>query len=237
MKMTKPRARVLVTGGASGIGHAIAERCRADGYEVVVVDRDPGGITADLSDPEQTAAALKEVLHGGPVTHLVNNVGAVRPGPVEAQTAQDLNAVVSLNLRCALQCLQALLPGMRQARFGRIVNVASRAALGKERRSVYAATKAGLIGMTRVWALELGADGITANAVGPGPIRTALFDHANPPEDPRTSALIEAIPLRRMGTPEDVAQAVAFLLDRRSGFVTGQTVYVCGGMTVGAGHV
>jgi 3-oxoacyl-[acyl-carrier protein] reductase len=230
------RERVLITGGASGIGRAVAERCRAEGHEPVVIDREAlaGGIQADLSDQADTARALEEALRGGPVTRLVNNVGVVRPGPLEEQTLEDLDAVVSLNLRCALQCTQALLPGMKEAGFGRIVNIASRAALGKELRTVYAATKAGLIGMAKVWALELGEHGITANAIGPGPIRTELFDRANPHNSPRTRAIIDAVPVRRLGLPEDVANAVAFLLDQRSGFVTGQVLYVCGGMTVGA---
>lgn len=228
--------RVLITGGASGIGHAVAERCRADGYEPVVIDREAGAgiIQADLTDPDQTARALEAALRDGPITRVVNNVGVVRPGPVEEQTFADLDLVVSLNLRCAMQCLQAALPGMKEARFGRVVNMASRAALGKELRTVYAATKAGLIGMAKVWALELGEFGITANAIGPGPIRTELFERANPHNSPRTRAIIEAVPVRRLGTPEDVAQAVSFLLDGRSGFVTGQALYVCGGMTVGA---
>ncbi|MBV8402401.1 MAG: SDR family oxidoreductase [Acetobacteraceae bacterium] len=229
-----PAERVLITGGAIGIGRAIAERCRADGYEPVVIDRTGDGIRADLSSPEETAHALDEALRRGPMTRLVNNVGVVRPGPVEQQTAADLDTVVSLNLRCALQCLQRVLPGMKEARFGRVVNISSRAALGKELRTVYAATKAGLQAMARVWARELGQHGITANAIGPGPIRTELFEQANPPESPRTQAIIEAIPVRRMGEPEDVAQAVPFLLDARSGFITGQVLYVCGGITVGA---
>jgi len=231
------KGRVLITGGASGIGRATAERCKADGYEVIVIDREGDGIRADLSKPEDTAAALKEALRGGPITRLVNNVGIVRPGPVEEQTIQDLDMAVSLNLRCALQSLQAVLPGMKEAKFGRVVNIASRAALGKELRTVYSATKAGLIGMARVWALELGGSGITANAIGPGPIRTALFDKANPPDSPRTQAIIDAVPVRRMGSPDDIANAAAFLLDQRSGFVTGQVLYVCGGMTVGVASV
>lgn len=228
------KERVLITGGASGIGAATAERCRADGYEVVIIDRVGDGIIADLADPTATAAALEQALAAGPITRLVNNVGIVRPGPVEEQSLADLDQVVSLNLRCSLQCLQALLPGMKAAGFGRVVNMASRSALGKELRSVYAATKAGLIGMARVWALELGQHGITVNAVGPGPIRTALFDAANPPDSPRTKAMIAAIPVGRIGTPEDVAHAVSYLLDARSGYVTGQALFVCGGMTVGA---
>ena len=229
--------RVLVTGGAAGVGRAVAERCRADGYEPVVIDRDGTGIRADLSDPGATAAALDRALAGGPITRLVNNVGIVCPAPLADQSLAEFDHAVSLNLRCAMQCAQALLPGMKAAGFGRIVNVSSRAALGKEHRSAYAATKAGLQGMAKVWALELGPHGITANAVGPGPIRTALFDAANPPDSSRTRAIVEAVPVRRMGEPEDVAQAVSFLLDARSGFVTGQVLYVCGGMTVGAAGV
>ena len=227
------RERVLVTGGAAGIGQAVAQRCREDGYEPVVIDRDGEGLRADLSDPAATAEALRQALQAGPITRLVNNVGVVRPAAVEDQTLADLDAAVSLNLRCALQCLQALLPGMKEQGFGRVVNISSRAAIGKEERSAYAATKAGLQGFAKVWALELGPFGITANAVGPGPIRTALFDRANPHNDPRTRAIIEAIPVRRIGLPEDVANAVSFLLDARSGFVTGQVLYVCGGLTVG----
>lgn len=226
--------RVLITGGASGIGAACAERCRADGFEPVIIDRIGDGIRADLSDPAETAAALEEALEGGPITRLINNVGMVVPAPLAEQTLAEFDMAVSLNLRCALQCTQALLPGMREARFGRIVNMASRAALGKELRTAYAATKAGLIGFTKTWALELGPDGITVNAVGPGPIRTELFDKANPPGAARTKAIIDAVPVRRVGTPDDVAHAVSYLLDARSGFVTGQALYVCGGMTVGA---
>jgi 3-oxoacyl-[acyl-carrier protein] reductase len=232
------KERVLITGGASGIGKATAERCRAEGWEAIVIDRvmerEGDGIIADLSDPDATAGALERALRGGPITRLVNNVGVVRPGPVEEQTFADLEATVSLNIRCSLQCLQALLPGMKAAGFGRVVNISSRAVLGKELRTVYAATKSALIGMAKVWALELGEYGITANAIGPGPIRTALFDRANPPDSPRTKAIIEAVPVRRVGTPDDIAHAAAFLLDARSGFVTGQVLYVCGGMTVGA---
>lgn len=231
------KERVLITGGASGIGAATADLCQAQGYQPVVIDRVGDGIRADLSDPADTARALEEALAGGPITRLVNNVGMVCPADVEHQTLEDLERVWSLNLRCALQCLQALLPAMKEQGFGRVVNVSSRAALGKELRTAYAATKAGLIGMTRVWALELGCHGITVNAIGPGPIRTELFERANPPDSPRTRAIIESVPVKRLGTPEDVAQAAAFFLDRRNGFVTGQTLYVCGGMTVGVAGV
>lgn len=232
------RPRVLVTGGASGIGAAIVARCREDGYEPVVLDRDgDGSIRCDLSDPASTAEALREALADGPITRLVNNVGAVFPHSVSEQTLDEFDAAIALNLRSALQCAQALLPGMREAGFGRIVSMSSRAALGKELRSAYAATKAGLLGMSRVWALEEGRHGITANAVAPGPIATPLFEQANPDDAPQTVELIRSIPVQRMGTPDDVAHAVSYLLDDRSGFVTGQTIYVCGGVTVGRAHV
>ncbi|MET1116877.1 MAG: SDR family oxidoreductase [Comamonas sp.] len=231
------RQRVLITGGASGIGAAIAERCRAEGFEPVVIDRVGDGIRADLSDAADTERALREALAGGPITRLVNNVGVVVPADVESQTLAEFDLAISLNLRCAFQCMQALLPGMKEAGFGRIVNMSSRAALGKELRTAYSATKAGLIGMTRVWALELGRYGITANAIGPGPIRTELFDRANPPDAPRTRAIIESVPVKRVGTPQDVAHTASYLLDARSGFVTGQVIYVCGGMTVGVAGV
>lgn len=232
-----PKERVLITGGAAGIGAACARRCLDEGYEVVVIDRVGDGLIADLGDPQQTATALSQALEGGPITRLVNNVGVVVPADAEHQTLEELERAWALNVRCAQQCMQALLPGMRAAGFGRIVNMSSRAALGKELRTAYAATKAALLGMTRVWALELGRLGVTANAIGPGPIRTELFDRANPPDAPRTQAIVDAIPVKRMGTPEDVAHATAYLLDARSGFVTGQVLYVCGGMTVGVAGV
>jgi NAD(P)-dependent dehydrogenase (short-subunit alcohol dehydrogenase family) len=122
---------------------------------------------------------------------------------------------------------------MREANFGRIISIASRAALGKEERTVYAGSKAGLIGMTKTWALEMAQYGITVNAIGPGPIATELFTSGNPPSDPKTIKIVQSIPVKRMGQPEDVAHAVASLLDNRAGFITGQIHYVCGGMTVG----
>jgi len=226
--------RVLVTGGANGIGAAIADRCRQDGYEPVILDQQGDGVIhCDLRDPESTAAALELALADGPITRLVNNVGAVFPHSVQDQTLQEFDAAFALNLRSAFQCVQALLPGMRESGLGRIVSMSSRAALGKELRAAYASTKAGLLGLTRVVALEEGRYGITANAVGPGPIATDLFRNANPDGSPQTRSIIESVPVQRMGTPEDVAHAVSYLLDERSGFVTGQTLYVCGGLTVG----
>jgi NAD(P)-dependent dehydrogenase (short-subunit alcohol dehydrogenase family) len=239
--MTQPTERLLVTGGASGIGRAIVEEGLSLGWDVAVIDRDraPAGqsVTVDLSDPDATAEALTEVLATGPVTRLVNNVGAVFPQRLEETTLAEVDAAHALNLRSAVQCTQAVLPGMKAAGFGRVVNMSSRAALGKELRTAYAASKAALIGLTRVWALELGEHGITVNAIGPGPIATELFNRANPADAPRTKAIVRSVPVRRVGTPEDVAHAACFFLSGRAGFVTGQTLYVCGGMTVGVAPV
>jgi NAD(P)-dependent dehydrogenase (short-subunit alcohol dehydrogenase family) len=226
--------KILITGGASGIGAAIAARAKADGMTPIIIDRIGDGIIADLSDPAATSTALAQALAAGPITRLVNNVGIVSPAAAADQTLAEFDLTIALNLRCAMQCMQALLPGMRQAGFGRIVNMASRAALGKQHRTAYAATKAGIIGMTRVWALEFANQGITVNAIGPGPIATELFNRANPAGAARTQAIINAVPVQRLGTADDIAHAAAYLLDDRSGFITGQVLYVCGGMTIGS---
>lgn len=225
--------RVLVTGGASGIGAAIADRQRALGRDVVVIDKQPGGIQADLGDAAQVETALAEALAEGPIHRLVNNVGYIRVANLEDLEIEDALRTYEINVVAAMRCAQALLPGMREAGFGRIVNVASRASLGKAGRTAYSGSKAGIIGVTRTWALELGQHGITVNAVSPGPIRTAMFEAANPAGDPRTQQIIDAVPVKRVGEPDDVAAAVGFLLDE-SGFITGQNLNVCGGMTIGA---
>ncbi|WP_417563117.1 SDR family oxidoreductase [Microbacterium sp.] len=233
--------RLLVTGGSSGIGRAIADRGINAGWDVTVIDRDPApigrGIIADLADRESTAVALKEALADGPVTRLVNNVGAVFPNSFDEQTLNEFDASYELNLRSAVQATQAVIPGMKDQGFGRIVNMSSRASLGKERRSAYAAAKAGLIGLTRVWALELGPSGITVNAVGPGPIATDLFLKANPADSEQTKRIISGIPVGRLGTTEDIAYVTEFFLGAEAGFVTGQVLYACGGLTVGVAPI
>ena len=166
--------RVLITGGASGIGAATAARCREEGYEPIVVDLRGGDIRADLMDPKDTARALESALVDGPITRLVNNVGVVIAKSVEQQTQEDVERAVRLNVSCALQCLQALVPGMKAAGFGRIVNMSSRAALGKEHRTAYAMTKAGLIGMTRVWRWSSGPMESLATPSGPARSRPSF---------------------------------------------------------------
>ena len=169
-------------------------------------------VAVDLADADATAGALERVLAGPAITRLVNNVGAVRPALLDDATLDDFDYLMALNVRSAIQCTKALAPGMRAAGFGRIVNVSSRSVRGKELRTNYAATKAALIGLTRTWALELGADGITVNCICPGPTATELYVEANPPDSPRTKGALAAIPVGRIGTPEDMAHAIAFFL-------------------------
>lgn len=240
----KPTNKVLVTGGSGGIGRAIAKRLTEDDYAIVNIDQippktpQPGEefIKLDLMDGKATTSTLQAVAASGEVLRVVNNAGFIRPCSLEDTTIEDFEAVVQLNLRAPMLVAQAFLPAMRQAGFGRIVNIASRAALGKELRTAYSATKAGLLGMTRTWALEEGANGITVNAIGPGPIATELFLSGNPPDCPKTKQIIDTVPVKRMGEPADIAHAVASVLDDRAGFITGQVLYVCGGMTVGLSH-
>ena len=232
----------VVTGGSSGIGAAICRYLLDRGSVVISLDRRPPSLShpqlhhceVDLTDPEATVAAARAVAAEHRVLRLVNNAGATRPGLVEEATLADLAYVVALHLQASLLLVQAFLPAMREARHGRIVSIGSRAALGKPRRSVYSATKAGLVGFTRTWALELGPFGITVNLVAPGPIETELFKASNPPESPQTRRIVESIAVGRFGTPDDVARAVLFFLAPENGFVTGQTLSVCGGASVGA---
>ena len=232
---------VLITGASQGIGRAIATRVIQDGYRVINLDKKaPKSLLegetyyfVDLMDPQAIEELIPKITKQEPILRLVNNAGFIRPGALENTTLDDFEAVMALNLRAPMLLAQQLLPHMRQAKFGRIVSIASRAALGKEERTVYAASKAGLVGMTKTWALEMAKFGITVNAIGPGPIATELFTSGNPPDDPKTIKIIQNIPVQRMGQPEDVAHAVASLLDDRAGFITGQIHFVCGGMTVG----
>ncbi len=236
--------KVLITGGSGGIGRAMAARLTADGYQIVNVDIvEPKQLQAgesfhkiDLMNVDQAKPALAELASRGDIVRVVNNAGFIKPATLEDTTIEDFQSVVDLNLRGSIMVAQAFLPAMRAAGFGRIINIASRAALGKELRTAYSATKAGLIGMTRTWAMESAADGITVNAIGPGPIATELFLSGNPPDSPKTKQIMETIPVRRMGKPEDIAHAAASLLDDRAGYITGQVLYVCGGMTVGLSH-
>jgi len=234
--------RAIVTGASRGIGKAIAGRLFSDGWSIVNLDReDPGDdgigdwIEADLSEPDALAAALDEALGGGPVTGLVNNAGIGSSDLLEETTDESFDRIVAVNMRAPMICARTVVPGMKKEGFGRIVNISSRAHMGKTHRTAYSGSKGGILSMGRVWALELARDGITVNTIAPGPIRTELFERVNPPGMPRTQEIIDTVPVGRLGEPEDIANAVGFYMDDRSGFVTGQTLYVCGGITLSRG--
>jgi NAD(P)-dependent dehydrogenase (short-subunit alcohol dehydrogenase family) len=235
----KKELAAVVTGGSGGIGLATAKLLKDRIPALINLDLKPSpaeiyarSYQVDFCDLPAVQAALDDLTSRYEVLHLINNVGfAVRKG-VEETSLDDLSKCFEINLRSAVVMTQAVLPAMKAAGYGRIVNISSRAALGKELRTAYAAMKGGIISATRVWALELAPHGITVNAVAPGPVATEIFHAVNPPDHPATKALINSIPVKRVGTPEDIAHAVNFFMSEGSGFITGQTLYVCGGLTV-----
>ncbi len=235
----------VVSGASNGIGRAIAEALLAQGRAVVNLDyvlpewSHPllASYQADLTSEQATSEAAARIAAAHNVVALVNNAGATRPGTIDNASTRHLDDVVGLHLRAPMLLVQAFLPTLRACGQGRIVNMSSRAALGKPDRIVYSATKAGLIGLTRTLAMELGRDRITVNALGPGPIATELFTQSNPEGAPQTRRILDSIAVGRMGTPEDVARAALFFLSPDNGFVTGQVLYVCGGTTLGVAPV
>ncbi len=231
---------VLVTGAAGGIGLAITHRLSSAGYRVVAVGRSepepefPGDfVRCDLADPADTARALDAITTRYAVRRVVHNAGIAEPQSIDDLDLATARLVWDVNVRAAIQIVQSLVPGMRARRFGRIVNIASRAIYGARDRTAYASAKSALVGCTRAWALELAADGITSNAVAPGPIGTELFHRSRPPGSEAERRAIASIPVGRLGTPDDVAAAVAFLLSDEAAFITGHVLDVDGGSSLG----
>ncbi|MBK6007539.1 SDR family oxidoreductase [Ramlibacter ginsenosidimutans] len=231
-----------VTGGSAGIGKAICESLLADGYEVISLARRKSDIAhpkmhdieVDLMDRAATGEAARELARRFEVSTLIHNAGVIRPALLPEVDLTDLDALVNLHLGAAVQLVQATLPAMRAQRFGRIVLMSSRAALGAQTRTSYSATKAGMLGMARTWALELAPHGITVNLVAPGPVHTEMFYDVIPAGSEREQKLAASIPVGRIGEAADVARAVSFFIHPDAGFVTGQMLYVCGGASLGS---
>jgi NAD(P)-dependent dehydrogenase (short-subunit alcohol dehydrogenase family) len=230
---------VLITGGSAGIGLAVVEELLKAGNEVISLDRKLSSnkrvkhVTVDLTDTKATGEAAREIAKEHQVTTLIHNAGTIRPALLPDVELEDLNALVNLHLSAAVVLLQACLPAMTAAGFGRVVLVSSRAVLGLPTRTSYSATKAGMLGMARTWALELAPLGITVNVVAPGPIETDNFHSIVPRGSPQVEKIAQSIPVKRLGQAGDVARAVLFFAARENGFVTGQVLYVCGGTSVG----
>lgn len=234
----------LVTGGSGAIGSAIIELLAAQGHKVINLSLEQPGealpavtYCVDLMDRHATARVLEQIDAEHEVDHLVNNAGISYQTTIETLSLERMQQMVEIHNRAALQCIQAFMPGMKARGHGRIVQIGSRMMLGRQGRLVYSMVKAGLLGMSRSLALEVAPHGVTVNMVSPGPIETPFFRQAHPPGAEQTERLLAGIPVARIGTPEDVAAAVAFFLQPSSGFITGQNLFVCGGGSIGTSGV
>ncbi|MBU4610903.1 SDR family oxidoreductase [Achromobacter sp. GG226] len=232
----------IVTGASAGIGAAICQSMLDAGYTVVSLARRAPETTharlhhreVDLLDAAATTQAAQEVGAAFPVSHVIHNAGVIWPALLPEVKLEDLQGLTQLHLGAAISLVQACLPGMQARGFGRIVLMSSRGALGLPTRTAYAATKAGMLGMARTWALELAPHGITVNVVAPGPIQTDMFYEVVEAGSEREQRLADSIPVKRLGRADDVSRAVMFFADPANGFVTGQTLFVCGGASVGS---
>ena len=221
----------LVTGASRGIGHAIAEELAKHGARVVgTATTEEGakrihGRVLNVRDAEQCDALIKEL---GDVAILVNNAGITRDNLALRMKDADFDEVIEINLRAVFRLSRAVMRGMMKARWGRIINITSVVgASGNPGQANYAAAKAGVVGMTKSLAAELGSRSITVNCVAPGFIDT---DMTRALSEEQKKTLLEHIPLGRLGTPQDVAAAVAYLASPAAGYVTGAVLHVNGGM-------
>lgn len=231
----------IITGASKGIGHATAVKLASEGHKVIGIARSRPEdespflefVPLDLGDQAARAEGFEDLANRHSIDGILNNVGLVNPAPLGEITLEDFDAVIDMNLRVAIQLTQAVLPGMKERGWGRIVSTSSLVTAGVPFRTSYAAAKTGLLSFTRSWALELAQFGITVNAVSPGPVATDLFNTNNPPGSESRQRYIDGIPMKRTGTPEELAAANCFFLGESSSFVTGQNLYVDGGSSTG----
>jgi 2-hydroxycyclohexanecarboxyl-CoA dehydrogenase len=239
----------LVTGAGRGIGAAIARALAAAGAAVAVADIDGAaaesvaaglaparavGVALDVSVGASVRAGVERVEQElGPVDVLVNNAGIDVIEPFTASTEQTWDRLIAVNLKGTIQCARAVLDGMLGRGYGRIVNIASDAGrVGSSGEVVYSATKGGVIAFTRALARETAPRGVTVNCVCPGPTDTALLDQVAAANQKLYDALARAVPMRRIGQPDDIAPTVVFLAGDGAGYLTGQTISVSGGLTM-----
>ena len=232
----------LITGATKGIGRAIADQLIEQGQRVIGIARNAdasfGGqlYLADLSDAISRKEVFKEIADENSIDRLVNNIGFNQLQSLLEIDSQNYMKIIDLNLTVTLELTQAVLPSMQSSGYGRIVNIASRSMLGRKNSSVYAAAKAGLVGFTKSWAIELAPLGITVNCVAPGPIETEMFNRNNPIGSLGRQSMTDSIPMNRLGNPNEVASAVMYFLSEGASFTTGQTIFVCGGASIAQQH-
>ena len=248
-----PSAEVaIVTGGAKGIGFGIAAALARKGLRIALFDLDRAaldhaasalvtegaeviGLPVDVTNGASVNEAVEAVVERfGRIDVLVNNAGIVRDKRITKMSDDDWDAVIGVNLKSQFLCCRAVLAHMSAARYGRIVNISSRAWLGGVGQSNYSAAKGGVVSLTRSLALEWASAGITVNAVAPGIVDTPLFQAFDAELQER---LKKSVPVQRIGTPDDIAHAVLFFAQREASYITGQTLYVCGGRSLSSPSV
>lgn len=241
--MTMKTRTFLVTGATRGIGRSLSHRLAEAGHLVVGIARGkdstfPGELAAiDLDDDRAAAEALADIAKKYSFDGVVNNVGMAKLHRLGEIDLADVDDMLRLNIHSTILTTQAVLPGLMEKRWGRIVNVTSLVTTGTPLRSGYAAAKAAVNSLTRTWAMELAETGVTVNAVAPGPTETEMFRRNTPAGSEAEARFLSLIPIRRLGKPEEIAAAIAFLLSEDASFITGQILFADGGGSVGRASV
>jgi NAD(P)-dependent dehydrogenase (short-subunit alcohol dehydrogenase family) len=224
---------VLITGASRGIGRATAERLAKKGYKVIGIARKKGEgrfpgefFPCDLTDRKTTEDIIRQIPF---VDVLINNVATVHPQSLEEVELEKLDEVYELNVRVSVQLAKAFVGHMKKQKWGRIINITSRAFYGAPNRTSYGAAKGALVGLTHNWAIELAPFGITVNAISPTGTETDMLKEAYPHGNPGREWLLSKIPLGRFGQPDEIAAGVEFLISEEAGFITRQIFSIDGG--------